>query len=54
MTNLRSRFRDKERKGYPTAIIKATDDASYMNLIDADEMQICNIGKYVITDIGGS
>ena len=28
------------------------DDASYMNLIDAlDEMQICNIGKYVITDI---
>ena len=30
----------------------ATDDASYMNLIDAlDEMQICNIGKYVITDI---
>ena len=27
-------------------------DASYMNLIDAlDEMQICNIGKYVITDI---
>ena len=36
----------------PTVIIKATDDASYMNLIDAlDEMQICNIGKYVITDI---
>ena len=33
-------------------IIKATDDASYKNLIDAlDEMQICNIGKYVITDI---
>ena len=27
-------------------------DASYKNLIDAlDEMQICNIGKYVITDI---
>ena len=26
--------------------------ASYKNLIDAlDEMQICNIGKYVITDI---
>lgn len=25
---------------------------SIMNLIDAlDEMQICNIGKYVITDI---
>ena len=42
----------KSRKDTPTVIIKATDDASYMNLIDAlDEMQICNIGKYVITDI---
>ena len=38
--------------GTPTVIIKATDDASYKNLIDAlDEMQICNIGKYVIADI---
>ena len=36
----------------PTVIIKATDKSSYKNLIDAlDEMQICNIGKYVITDI---
>lgn len=36
----------------PTVIIKAMDNASYANLIDAlDEMQICNIGKYVITDI---
>ena len=42
----------KSGKDTPTMIIKATDDASYMNLIDAlDEMQICNIGKYVITDI---
>lgn len=42
----------KGGKNTPTVIIKATDDASYMNLIDAlDEMQICNIGKYVITDI---
>ena len=42
----------KNAKGTPTVIIKATDDASYKNLIDAlDEMQICNIGKYVITDI---
>ena len=39
-------------KDTPTVIIKATDDSSYKNLIDAlDEMQICNIGKYVITDI---
>ena len=38
--------------GLRAVLIKATDDASYMNLIDAlDEMQICNIGKYVITDI---
>ena len=42
----------KSGKDTPTVIIKATDDASYMNLIDAlDEMQICNICKYVITDI---
>ena len=42
----------KSGKDTPTVIIKATDDASYMNLIDAlDEMQICNIGKYVITYI---
>lgn len=42
----------KAAKNTPTVIIKATDDATYNNLIDAlDEMQICNIGKYVITDI---
>lgn len=42
----------KSGKDTPTVIIKATDNASYKNLIDAlDEMQICNIGKYVITDI---
>ena len=42
----------KNGKETPTVIIKAIEDASYANLIDAlDEMQICNIGKYVITDI---
>jgi biopolymer transport protein ExbD len=42
----------KSGKNTPTVIIKATDDASYKNLIDAlDEMQICDIGKYVITQI---
>lgn len=42
----------KGGKNTPTVIIKATDDSTYKNLIDAlDEMQICNIGKYVITDI---
>ena len=42
----------KSGKDTPTVIIKATDKSSSKNLIDAlDEMQICNIGKYVITDI---
>lgn len=42
----------KSGKNTPTVIIKATDKASYRNLIDAlDEMQICSIGKYVITDV---
>jgi len=35
-----------------TIIIKATDNASYKNLVDAlDEMQICSIGTYVIDKI---
>jgi len=39
----------KGGKGTPVVIIKAADKATYKNLIDAlDEMQICNIGKYVI------
>ena len=42
----------KSGKDTPTVIIKATDAASYKNLIDAlDEMQICSIGKYVIVDV---
>ena len=43
---------EEDFKKQVAVIIKATDDASYRNLIDAlDEMQICNIGKYVITDM---
>ena len=39
----------KSAKGTPTVVIKASDKATYLNLIDVlDEMQICNIGKYVI------
>lgn len=35
-----------------TVIIKATDKASYKNVVDAlDEMQICSIGKYVLDKI---
>ena len=42
----------KNGKNTPTVIIKATDEATYKNLIDVlDEMQICNIGKYVIVPI---
>lgn len=42
----------KNGKGTPVVIIKAYDRATYKNLIDAlDEMQICNIGKYVIDKI---
>lgn len=38
--------------GTLTIIIKATDNASYKNLVDAlDEMNICSIGKYVIDKI---
>jgi len=43
----------KNGKNTPIVIIKATDKATYKNLIDAlDEMQICNIGVYVIDTIG--
>lgn len=42
----------KGLKSSPVVLIKATDDASYNNLVDIlDEMQICNIGKYAIVDI---
>lgn len=41
----------KNDKKAPVVIIKAMDDATYKNLVDAlDEMQICNIGKYVIVN----
>ena len=42
----------KNGKKTPVVILKATNTSTYKNLIDAlDEMQICNIGKYVITDM---
>lgn len=42
----------KGSKESPVVLIKATDDSSYKNLVDAlDEMQICNIGRYAIVDI---
>jgi biopolymer transport protein ExbD len=42
----------KKNKDAPRVSIKASDFASYKNLIDAlDEMHICNIGVYAIEDI---
>ena len=42
----------RDDKTAPIVMIKATDDATYKNLIDAlDEMQIASIGKYAIVDI---
>ena len=42
----------KKDKSAPVVMIKATDDASYKNLIDVlDEMQICSIARYAIVDI---
>jgi biopolymer transport protein ExbD len=39
-------------KKAPIVLIKATNDASYRNLVDIlDEMAICNIGRYAIIDI---
>ena len=42
----------KSGKQTPTIIIKATNQSSYKNLVSAlDEMLVCQIGKYVITDL---
>ena len=39
-------------KTAPVVMIKATDDATYKNLVDAlDEMQICSISKYAVVDL---
>ena len=42
----------KNGRNTPTVVIKATDGATYKNLIDVlDEMAICNIGKYAVVKI---
>ena len=47
-----SQVKKAHDKTSPVVMIKATDDATYKNLIDAlDEMQICSISKYAIVDI---
>ncbi len=43
---------DGEKIQTMTIIIKATDKATYKNVIDAlDEMQICSVGKYVLDQV---
>lgn len=43
---------DKEGRVAPIVMIKATDDSSYKNLVDAlDEMQICSIGIYALVEM---
>lgn len=42
----------RELRTAPVVVIKATDQASYKNLVDVlDEMQICNIARYAIVNI---
>jgi len=42
----------KVAKTAPTVMIKATDQSTYKNLVDAlDEMLVCNIGAYAIVDL---
>jgi hypothetical protein len=42
----------KKLKTAPVVIIKATDEATYNNIVNIlDEVNICNIGKYALVDI---
>jgi biopolymer transport protein ExbD len=42
----------QELKTAPVVMIKATDEATYNNVVDIlDEMKICNIGKYSLLNI---
>ena len=52
LSKIKSGDLGNEKISTMTVIIKATDKATYKNLVDApDEMQICSIGKYVIDKI---
>lgn len=52
LSEIRAGIVDGKKIGTMTIIIKATDNATYKNLVDAlDEMTICSIGKYVIDKI---
>jgi biopolymer transport protein ExbD len=44
---------EKGKKEALTVLIKADDQAIYKNVIDVvDELNICNIGKYAVVDMG--
>ncbi len=44
---------EKGKKDALTVLIKADDKAVYKNIVDAiDELNICNVGKYAIVDMG--
>ena len=45
--------REKGLKDALTVLVKADDQAVYKNVIDLiDELNICNIGKYAVVDLG--
>ena len=44
---------EKGKKDALTVLIKADDKAVYKNIVDAiDELNICNVGKYAVVDMG--
>lgn len=44
---------EKGKREALTVLIKADDKAVYKNIIDAiDELNVCNVGKYAIVDMG--
>ena len=51
----KKRLSDIKNADYtPSVVIKASDKATYDNLIQVlDEMQLCNIGRYVIDKFAG-
>ncbi len=52
-TYKRLALREKGLKDALTVLVKADDKAVYKNIVDAvDELNICNVGKYAIVDMG--
>ena len=52
-TYKRLALKEKGAKDALTVLIKADDKAVYKNVIDmVDELNICNVGKYAIVDMG--